>query len=281
MSYAEILAFADATEEGLARARIARAIAGAEVARLQLDVVEPLFAFFGTTGSGGIAEYYQEERIRAHADAEKAVAAVRHALDPSGGILDDVTVHARDTFFSEVRAYAARTSRISDLVIAGQPERMDSTEAELLIGAVFGGGRPCLMLPRWIKPYTWGKRVFIAWKGTPEAARAVAGGLPFIRKAEAVRICCANPRGEREGEDEQSLNRLASYLMRRGANVDPIISPTSREGGDKLIAAEIERFNADLVVMGAYGHSRVRELIFGGLTEQMVRNANTAVLFAH
>jgi nucleotide-binding universal stress UspA family protein len=184
-------------------------------------------------------------------------------------------------FFSEVRAYAARRARRSDLVIAGQPQSMDGVDAELLMGAVFGGGRPCLMLPRWIKPHTWGKRVFIAWKGTPEAARAVAGAMPFIRRSETVRICCANPRGEREGEDEQGLNELASYLMRHGANVEPVVSATSWEGADKLILSEIEGFNADLVVMGAYGHTRVHELIFGGLTEKMVRDANTAVLFAH
>lgn len=281
MSYAEILVFADASEEGMSRTRIAHAIAGAELARLQADVVTPLFAFLGTSGEGGIAEYYEQERQRAHKEAEATAADVRRMLAPKGGVLDTVIVQGRDMFFSEVRAFGARAARTSDLVIAGQPASMDSVDAELLIGALFGGGRPCLMIPRWIKPHTWGKRVFIAWKGTPEAARAVAGALPFIRKAENVRICCANPRGEREGEDEASLNRLATYLMRHGANVEPVVSATSWEGADKLIMSEIEGFNADLVVMGGYGHSRVRELVFGGLTEKMVREANTAVLFAH
>lgn len=281
MSYAELLVFADGSEEGLARARAAQVIASAERAALEVDVVAPLFAFLGTDGPGGIAAYYAQERERVHKEAEAAAADVRRALTSGAGVIDNVSVHARDMFFSEVRSYAARTARTSDLVIAAQPESMDSVEAELLIGTLFGGGRPCLMLPRWIGPHTWGKRVFIAWKGTPEAARAVAGALPFIRKADQVRICCANPRGEREGEDEQSLNRLASYLMRRGASVEPVVTSTSREGADKLILSQIEAFNADLVVMGGYGHSRVRELVFGGLTEKMVRESNTAVLFAH
>lgn len=281
MSYAEILVFADASEEGMARARIAHAIAGAETATLEADVVTPLFALLGTEAAGGIAEYYAQERARVHAQAKAAADDVLRTLTPKGGVLDGVRIHRREMFYSELRAYAARAARTSDLVIAGQPRRMDSLEAELLIGALFGGGRPLLMIPRWLKPHTWGKRVFIAWKGTPEAARAVAGALPFIRKADSVRICVANPRGEREGEDEQSLNRLATYLMRHGANVDPIVSATSWEGDDKLIASEIEGFNADLVVMGAYGHSRVREMFFGGLTEKVVKTANTAVLFAH
>lgn len=281
MSYAEILVFADDSDVGMSRTRIAHAIAGAELARLHADVVRPLFAFLGTSGEGGIGEYYEKERQRIHAEAEAAAAHVRSMLAPTGGNLDGVIVQARDMFFSEVRAYGARTARTSDLVIAGQPSSMDSVEAELLIGALFGGGRPCLMVPRWIKPLTCCKRVFIAWKGTPQAARAVKGALPFIRKADSVRICCANPRGEREGEDERSLNRLASYLTRHGANVEPIVNATSSGSADKLIMSEIESFNADLVVMGAYGHSRVRELVFGGLTEKMVRGANTPVLLAH
>ena len=280
MSYAEVLAFADASDEGLSRARIARGIAGGELARLQVDVVEPLFAFLGTEGSGGIGEYYAQERQRARAAAEEAASAVRQMLG-HGGAMDPIEVNARDMFLSEVRAYAARAARTSDLVIAGQPARMDDCDAELLIGALFGGGRPCLMLPRWIKPHTWGRRVFIAWKGTPEASRAVAGALPFIRKSEAVRICVANPHGAREGEGDESLNRLTTYLMRHGATVDQIVRTTSRQATDKLIAEEIDGFGADFVVMGAYGHSRVRELIFGGLTEHMIRHANTAVLFAH
>lgn len=281
MSYAEILVFADATEEGMARARNANTIAGAELALLQVDIVTPLFGSVGASGAGGVAEYYSQERARAHTEAEAAAADVRRMLTPKGGGLDGASVHGRDMFLSEVRAYAARAARTSDLIIAGQPASMDSVDGELLVGALFGGGRPCLMLPRWVKPHSWGRRVFIAWKGTPEAARAVAGALPFIRMADSVRICCANPRGQREGEDEASLNRLATYLMRHGANVEPIVSATSWEGADKLIASQIEGFNADLVVMGAYGHSRVRELVFGGLTEQMVRASNVAVLFAH
>lgn len=280
MSYAEILVFADATDEGMARTRVAHAIAGAELAMLQADVVTPLFAFLGTSGSGGIGEYYSQERQRTHAQAEATAAEVRRML-ASEGSLDGVSVDARDMFLSEVRGYGARAARTSDLVVAGQPASMESVEAELLVGALFGGGRPCLMLPRWLKPHTLGKRVFIAWKGTPEAARAVAGALPFIRKADSVRICCVNPRGEREGEDAEGLNRLATYLSRHGANVEPVVSAKSSDGADKLIMSEADAFNADLVVMGGYGHSRVRELVFGGLTEKMVRGAKTAVLFAH
>lgn len=275
MSIRDILTFADASAPGLARLRIAQAIAASRDAHLDVDVVAPLFAPLTPIELEIMAELYECERMRARKEGAEVAAELRKSC----GAPDRTGVHVRDIFFSEVRDYAARAARCADLVIAGQPERMDGMEAELLIGALLGGGRPVLMLPRWMHPHTWAKRVVIAWKGTPEAARAVKGALPFIAEAKAVRIFIANPRGERHGEDERSLERLATYLVRHGVRLDSQM--TSWEGPEKLFPSEIEDFNADLVVMGAYGHSRARELIFGGMTEMMIRNARTAVLFAH
>lgn len=277
MSYREILTFGDASEEGLARLRIAQGIAAADAAHLEVNVIAPLFGSLMPVDPELMVALYERERQKAREEGAR-VASEIHKL---GGAPDRMSVHIRDLFFSEVRAFAARAARTSDLVVAGQPERMDGVDAEVLIGALLGGGRPVLMLPRWIKPHAWGRRVFIAWKGTPEAARAVAGALPLIVKAEVVRICVANPRGARHGEDDESLERLAVYLGRHGAKVEPMVTASSWEGPEKLFPSEIEGFNADLVVMGAYGHSRARELVFGGMTEMMVRNARTAVLFAH
>lgn len=277
MPVRDIVTFADGSESGRARLRIAQAIAALRDAHLDVDVIAPLFAPLTPIEPEVMAALFEQERQRARKEGADMAAALRQ----STGAPDRTVVHVRDLFFSEIRDYAARAGRSCDLVIAAQPERMDGVEAELLIGALLGGACPVLMLPRWIKPHTWGKRVFIAWKGTPEAARAVKGAMPFIAEADAVRICLANPRGERHGEDERSLDRLATYLMRHGAKVEAPITTSSWEGPEKLFPSEIEAFNADLVVMGAYGHSRARELIFGGMTEMMIRNARTAVLFAH
>ncbi len=109
---------------------------------------------------------------------------------------------------------------------------MDGVEAELLIGALLGGAAPVLMLPRWMKPHTLGKRVLIAWKGTPEAARAVKGAA------------------RRHGENEEGLEQLEAYLTRHGARVEPQM--ISWEGAEKLFPAEIDDFNADLVSMKSH-----------------------------
>ena len=182
-----------------------------------------------------------------------------------------------------MRALAARCARSVDLVVVGQPEKLDGSDldSDLFVGAVLGGGRPCLMVPRWVRPHNWGKRALIAWKGSPEAARAVQGALPLLKSAEAVRICVSNPRGEYEGEDEASLSRLSTYLLRHGVRVEETVVRQSWEGAARMFVSEIEGFGADLLVMGAYGRPRAQEIIFGGMTEDMMREARIPILFAH
>jgi nucleotide-binding universal stress UspA family protein len=271
----EIVTFADTSDQGRARLRIAQAVAAVRGAHLDVDVISPLFAPLTPIEPEVMAALHEQERQR----ARKEGAAVAVELRKMCQAPDGACVRVRDLYFSEIRDYAARVARTCDLVIAAQPLRMDDVDAELLIGALLGGGRPVLMLPRWIKPHAWGKRVLIAWKGTPEAARALKGALPFLAEAETVRIFIAKPRGERRGEDEQSLAELLDYVSRHGVALDSQM--TSAETPEKALIADIEDFHADLVVMGAYGHSRARELVFGGVTEMMIRKARTAVLFAH
>lgn len=280
MVWRDILTFVDASDDGAARLRMADDLAAKQDARLDAHVVVrlPLPAY--GPGAEAVASAYEEVVGLCRKEGETAVSALRQRF---AGHPKSIALRTAEALASEVRAMAARMARTSDLVIVGQPEDLDRSDidTDVLVGALLGGGRPCLMLPRWIKPHDWGKRVFIAWKGTPEAARAVQGALPFLREAETVRICVANPRTEREGEDERGVARLASYLTHHGARVEAPVIAQSWEGAEPLIFSEIEGFNADLVVMGAYSRPRFQEIVFGGMTAKMIREAKTAVLMAH
>jgi nucleotide-binding universal stress UspA family protein len=105
--------------------------------------------------------------------------------------------------------------------------------------------------------------------------------MPFIAAAEAVRISVANPRSGQEGEDAAGLDRLATYLMRHGARVEPPVVRSSWEGPEKMFPSEIEAFNADMLVMGAYSRPRLQEIVFGGMTAAMVREARIPLLITH
>jgi nucleotide-binding universal stress UspA family protein len=274
----EILAFADESDDGLVRARLALAIATANGAHLDVNVVVALPSPMTGIQDGYLVSAYNELRENARREGAKAVARLSD-MTPAGAF----SVRASEAMIGDVRALAARAARTADLVVVGQPEALDRSELEtgILVGALLGGGRPCLMFPRWIEPHAWGRRALIAWKGTPEASRAVQGALPFLRAAEAVRICLANPRSEREGEDERSLGRLVAYLQRHAVAVEEPVFRESWEGPEKLFMSEIEGFGADLLVMGAYSRPRLQEIVFGGMTEAMVRNARIPILLTH
>lgn len=269
MGWRDILVFADESEDGLARAQMAKAIADAHNAHLEVAVLAPAPAKPAAA------------REEALAPAERAVTQLRKLIgagSPSG-----VSVHVLECVPEETRFAAARAARAADLVIFGKPEKFDDSEldTDIFVGAIMEGGRPCLMLPRWIKARPWGKRGLIWWKGEPESARALQGALPFLAAAETVRVSVANPRGEREGEDERGLERLATHLLRHGVKIEETIARTAWEGSEYMVQSAIDAFSADFMVLGAYEGSRLVEDVFGGVTATVVRETQIPVLMAH
>jgi nucleotide-binding universal stress UspA family protein len=280
MPWRDILVFADGTGDGLVRMRAALALAQTHQAHLEANVIVPLFQPTHGMNDDVFVHSMEELRRRTRERADDAVARLRN-LAPDAA--DRVSVRAVETVFDDIRAITGRAARTADLVIAGQPEDLDRNQldTEIFVGALLGGGSPCLMLPRWIEPHTWGRRVLIAWKGTPEAARALQAAMPLIAAAEAVRVCLVNPRGERHGEDTHSMARLAAYLARHGARVEEPVISESWEGPEKAFLAELDGYGADLLVMGAYSRPRLQEILFGGMTAAMVRHARVPILMTH
>jgi nucleotide-binding universal stress UspA family protein len=280
MTWKEILALADGSPDGLARVRIGVDLARTFSAHLEVHSFTLLPEFPITEAAGALADAYGQARARAAAAAEEALAAIR-ALGPELG--EQFSAYRQDVGPGEARRMAGVIARTADLVILGRTEDIDQStlDSEILDGALMSGGRPCLVVPRWREPHAWGRRALIAWKGTREASRAVSAAMPLLARADSVRICVVNPRGEADGEDKRSLGRLATHLMRHGVRVEETVTPTSGEGAEKAIAGEIESFGADLLVMGAYGHSRVRQWVLGGVTRAMLASANVPILTAH
>lgn len=279
MGWRQIIAFADGAEDAIARVQMAAELARQHDARL--DAIVPALMptpIYGTSLdllSQGLAELRRKCLVEAQAVAER----LKSAAAPEAGL----RVWVEDFLDGELRAMAASLGRAGDLVVAGQPDAMDraTMDTDLFVGAVLDSGRPCLMLPRWTEARPWGQRALIAWKGKAEAARALAGALPLLRNASETRLLIVDPGSVREGEDEKNLARIVDYLRLHAVSTAVPVIRNSTGAAEPVVAAEIESFGADLLVMGAYSRPRMQEIIFGGMTAAMIRGSQIPVLFAH
>jgi nucleotide-binding universal stress UspA family protein len=165
--------------------------------------------------------------------------------------------------------------RLSDLIIVRRARSArDAGTRTVAEAALMGTARPVLVVPP--KPGTkLGTSIAIAWNGSLEAAKAVGGSLPFLTRAAKVTVISANDGG---GAIDQK--GLLKYLERHGVKAKGVSVKAGADTG-KAIAAAAGRAGADLLIMGAYTHSRVREMIFGGVTEHALSNSRMAVLLVH
>ena len=145
--------------------------------------------------------------------------------------------------------------------------------AATIDAALFDTGRPVLVAPP-TAPTTVGSRILIAWNGSSQASRAVAFAMPFLEKAQEVTIAV----GGHEGHVPAAS--LAVYLERHG--IRAAVENFSVTGSiGKAILDRAGRLGADMIVMGAYGHSRLREMMLGGATREVLSAATLPVLMAH
>jgi nucleotide-binding universal stress UspA family protein len=168
--------------------------------------------------------------------------------------------------FSGDSAVAARAAaRTADLIIASEASDDTSNNADT-DALLYDTGRPLLLVPvAGMKEGPFAK-VLVAWNGTREAARAAFDALPFIVEAEETTVVTVDAGTELVN----SASQLAAALARHGANASVIeLAAKGRPVAD-VIAAQVQMSAADLLVMGAYGHSRLREFLFGGVTRSLL-----------
>jgi nucleotide-binding universal stress UspA family protein len=170
-------------------------------------------------------------------------------------------------------------SRYVDLVVSSQGRAEDEGYDDYLTeGLIMGAGRPILVVPSYGRFPVVGERVLIAWNRTREAARAVHDALPILSRAKSVRIMEVNPD---RGDTHVAGADIALHLARHGVKAEA--GSTTAEDiktGDVLLSRAAD-LGADLLVMGAYGHSRLREYALSGVTLHIMRHMTIPVLMSH
>lgn len=168
----------------------------------------------------------------------------------------------------------AQQARLADLTVVPHPEAgEDVSSSDALHAVLFDSGRPVLISPQ-TTPVTLGTRVCVAWNGTAESAASVWAALPWLRKADAARILSADEY-QRRGPGAADLQ---AYLALHGVTAEAaVFRPFNRDIGAGLLKAA-EEFGCDLLCMGAYSHSRLRQLILGGVTRHVLEHATLPVM---
>lgn len=282
MAYKSILTVVTRAPDAALAINAAARMARAQDAHLDVLVlgVDKTQIGYSYIGSGAIM--MQASLDRAEADAREAEAAVTAALAAEPADLRS-SVEAAVSQLGALNEIVAQRARFADLVVLTRPYGGDrGSEAEAVVeAALFEGKAPVLVLPeaglgQADKP----KRVLLAWNQSAEAMTATRLALPMLKAAEMVNITVIDPPAHGpERSDPGGL--LCQMLVRHGVHAEVSVLARNLPRVSDILARHVWDINADLVVMGAYGHSRFREAILGGATRSMLEKAEVPVLMAH
>lgn len=226
------------------------------------------------------ADLLTGQREASGKEAEAVLEKVRALGDKAG-----IAIETRHEWvmIDDFAAAFARQARHADLSIVGQvdPDAGD-VDAELIAEAAFmQSGRPTLVIPyigaRKLPP----ARVLIAWDGSREAARAVGDAMPFLTGAKSVTVLVVDAASLKGLVGEQPGADLATHLARHGIEAEVVSMASGGIGVGNVIVGQASDTGADLVVMGGYGHSRLRELILGGATQSILDHMPVPTLLSH
>jgi nucleotide-binding universal stress UspA family protein len=274
MSYKTIVVHLDADARRTERLALGCGLAASFDAHLVgLFAVEeagvPAYAL--AEGAAIVVQQYQQWRERSEAEAGREFQdqARRCGLGKA---------EWRSSTLDAVRALRL-SGRYADLLVVGQREPGELraySPGEIVLEA----GRPVLVVPYAGRFAAVGKRVLIAWNASREAARAVTDALPLLERAQHVEIVAFDPQTTDGDHGEEPGADIALFLARHGVKATAAQQHAGIDVGEQILSRAADA-DADLIVMGAYGHSRARELVLGGATRTILASMTVPVLLSH
>jgi nucleotide-binding universal stress UspA family protein len=217
----------------------------------------------------------------AFANAKTAAAAACARLDREATLSGiSVSSHLITGDPGSAEAEFAVLARHFDLTIIQQPDPDSLGDEEILIeSALFGSGRPVIIVPYTQQTPFRRHHIVVAWDGSVPAARAIAGALPMLQSADRVQLVVVSEKKQRPAVDLPGFN-ITRHLARHGINAELQRLPSAGDVANTLLS-HVADASTDFLVMGAYGHSRLREFILGGATKGVLSAMTVPVLMAH
>ncbi len=277
MSYKTVLVVTGVGEDD-GDVKLAASLAGEVGAHLSVFVVAlaappPIGAYAAVVSDAWLGERKAEqEALDARA---KALTDLLAAQDVRADVCPD---YAEEGAADE---WIGRRARYADITVLG-PGLLgaETLRRHTVDGLLFHSGRPMLVVPAGSKPTLKPRRVQVAWDGSYEASRAVREAMPVLVGAEEVHLVLVDPVADDLDHGEEPGADAATYLARNGVKVLVDRIPSGGSSVEKVLRRHAVDMGAELLVMGAYGHSRLRQRIFGGVTHSMLSEATIPVLMA-
>jgi nucleotide-binding universal stress UspA family protein len=224
------------------------------------------------TGTVAGAELLEKAREAGDITEEKLVKRLKLLDRP-------VEIRRFDVLANDIANIAAREARAADTFVALRPNGAMDPE-RLVEGVLFGSGRHLFLFPEAERPRIAFDRILLAWNGNRESARAMAEGMPFLQKAKEVTVAVITDKRVRE-QDALVGTDAVNHLKHHG--IDAVLRRIRGLNGGvaATLIVEAKRRRADLIIMGGYGHFRLREWLLGDVTYNLMHEAPVPILIAH
>ncbi len=285
MALKDILVHLDASPRSGVRLDVAADLAARHAAHLTaVFVIEqpPAAWFYGDPGgyvdARLIDEMMEKMRERAMIEASRTEQEFRERLRRDGiqGEWRLVDGNTAET--------VALHARYADLAILGQHNPDDTTigtAAQVAPATLLSSGRPVLVVPYVGAVTTLARTVLVGWKSSREAARAVNDALPLLRQAQSVTVLAINPKEGIGGDGDVPAADIALHLARQGVKAAAAHTVAAEISEGDVLLNHADETGADLIVAGGYGHSRLREFTFGGVTRTLLTTMTVPVFLSH
>jgi len=229
---------------------------------------------------GGIPpEFIESQRVESDKKARNAVTRFEQAAKRAGVAAESRIISAS---ISGAADQFGRLARRFDLAVVGQAESDQGVPDEVVDeGALFESGRPVIFVPFIQKAGLKLDRVMVCWDGSRAATRAIADAMPFLQKAKQVEIVIVATKVDKGKIDEIPGADLGQHLARHGLKVDVKRITSPDIDVPSTILSYAADSSADMIVMGGYGHSRLREFVLGGVTRGILETMTVPALMSH
>lgn len=234
---------------------------------------------YGISGGEIPSVVFSEQRALLRKDAD----VVRAAFETAASATSVPTEwRCKDIIYPSFERELVDQARLADLVVVSQKDN-DPLDAwsDLSTRLIMETGRPVLIVPRNGTFKSVGENVLLAWNGTRESMRAAMDALPLLQRAKTVNLVVINPTDEERKKAIAPGDELALLLARHGVNAEVHVDIAPDTDVPNELLSKAAEFGSDIIVMGCYSHSRLREFVFGGATREIMKSMTVPILMSH